>query len=172
MQSTLIIFFYPGEYLWLAPYEWDTILVYAKTCYVLFHPCICTCTIIAYQCRYTLLKNWDTNTHSVANESNCLVEDTLCQFANHNDVLLSILCHYVVGGTDGNTGVYKAAAGDSLTLAIVMLLALVFVIISVYMWHKHRGIGEKILSVEPIFHVQLHVSSLATWLLMDTHFYS
>ena len=78
--------------------------------------------------------------------------------------MLSTSCRFVVGGAGGNTGAYKAATGVSLTLVIVMLLALVFVIISVYMWHKHRGIGEELLSVKPTFHVQHQNYILVVWL--------
>ena len=57
--------------------------------------------------------------------------------------MLSILCHYAVGGADANTGAYKAAIGVSLGLAIVTLLALVFVIIIVYIRQKQRETGEE-----------------------------
>ena len=61
-----------------------------------------------------------------------------------NLYMLSILCRYVVGGADVNTGAYKAATGVSLALAIVTLLALVFVIIIVYIRQKQRETGEEV----------------------------
>ena len=59
--------------------------------------------------------------------------------------MLSILCHYVVGGADVNmnNGAYKAATGISLALALVTLLALVFVIIIVYIRQKQRETGKE-----------------------------
>ena len=77
------------------------------------------------------------------------------EFTNHTESILSILSHYnIVGAADGNTGAYKAATGVSLAIAIVMLLALVFVIISAFIWHKHRGIGEETLSILTTFHAE------------------
>ena len=58
--------------------------------------------------------------------------------------LLSILSCSAVNSADGDAGAYKAATGVSLTIAIVMFSALILVIISVYFWHKQRGIGEEV----------------------------
>jgi sensor domain CHASE-containing protein len=63
-----------------------------------------------------------------------------------------MLSRYAVSAANGNAGAYKAATGVSLTIAVVMLLALVFVIISVYFWRKYRGIGEETLSIENNMH--------------------
>ena len=101
------------------------------------------CTELLFINTGTLLKKWDTNTHSsIVNESKFCMH-LLCWFTNHTEVMLSLLSQFVVSAADRNAGAYKAAMGVSLAIAIVMLLSMTVVIISVIFWHKHRGIGEE-----------------------------
>ena len=106
------------------------------------------CTELLFINTGTLLKKWDTNTHSsIVNESKFCMH-LLCWFTNHTKVMLSLLSQFVVSAADRNAGAYKAAMGVSLAIAIVMLLSMTIVIISVIFWHKHRGIGEETPSVD------------------------